>query len=122
VNLVAEIVEMIGRYSVLAERNLTPRLRRDNRLRTIQASLAIEQNSLTRELVTAIVDGKIESYVPKQGDFVSLTFDPQSGHEQEGCRPALVVSKDAFNRGTALAIVCPVTNSDRGIPFHACMY
>jgi len=58
------------------------------------------------------------SYVPKQGDFVAVTFDPQSGHEQKGRRPALVVSKDAFNRGTGLAIVCPVTNTRRDFPFH----
>lgn len=58
------------------------------------------------------------SYVPKQGDFVAVTFDPQSGHEQTGRRPALVVSKDAFNRGTGLAIVCPVTNTRRDFPFH----
>ncbi len=58
------------------------------------------------------------SYVPKQGDFVSVTFDPQSGQEQKGRRPALVLSKDAFNRGTGLAIVCPVTNRHRGFPFH----
>jgi len=57
-------------------------------------------------------------YVPKQGDFVALTFDPQSGHEQRGRRPAFVVSKDLFNRTTGLAFVCPVTNTDRGFPFH----
>ena len=44
-NLVAEIGEAIGRYTVLAEHNLTPRLRRENRIRTIQASLAIENNT-----------------------------------------------------------------------------
>ncbi len=58
------------------------------------------------------------SYVPKQGDFVAVSFDPQSGHEQRGRRPALVVSKEAFNRGTGLAIVCPVTNTRRDFPFH----
>ena len=58
------------------------------------------------------------SYVPRQGDFVAVTFDPQSGHEQKGRRPALVVSKDAFNRGTGLAIVCPVTSTRRDFPFH----
>lgn len=57
-------------------------------------------------------------YVPKQGDFIALTFDPQSGHEQKGRRPALVVSKELFNRGTGLALVCPVTNTSRGFPFH----
>ena len=58
------------------------------------------------------------AYLPKQGDFLSLTFDPQSGHEQRGRRPAIVVSKDLFNRTTGLAIVCPVTNAERGFPFH----
>ncbi|SFE67245.1 hypothetical protein [Nitrosomonas sp. Nm166] len=45
VSLVAEISEIIGRYTVLAEQNLTPRLRRENRIRTIHASLAIENNT-----------------------------------------------------------------------------
>lgn len=57
-------------------------------------------------------------YIPHRGDFISLSFDPQSGHEQKGRRPALVISHTAFNKGTGLAIVCPVTNTDRGIPFH----
>ena len=58
------------------------------------------------------------AYVPQQGDFIALTFDPQSGHEQKGRRPAFVVSKDLFNRRTGLAIVCPVTNTGREYPFH----
>lgn len=57
-------------------------------------------------------------YVPQKGDFVVLTFDPQSGHEQRGRRPALVVSNTLFNRNTALAIVCPLTNTDRSFQFH----
>ena len=57
-------------------------------------------------------------YVPKKGDFVVLTFDPQSGHEQKGRRPALVVSNTLFNRHTGLAMVCPITNTSRNIPFH----
>lgn len=57
-------------------------------------------------------------YVPRKGDFVSLSFDPQAGHEQKGRRPALVISNDLFNKHTGLAIVCPVTNTHRGIPFH----
>lgn len=57
-------------------------------------------------------------YVPKKGDFITLSFDPQPGHEQKGRRPALVVSNDLFNSYTGLAIVCPITNTDRGFPFH----
>ena len=57
-------------------------------------------------------------YVPKQGDFVILSFDPQSGHEQRGRRPALVVSNTLFNKHTGLAMVCPITNTNRSFPFH----
>ena len=57
-------------------------------------------------------------YVPRQGDFISLSFDPQAGHEQKGRRPAFVISKTLFNRHTGLAIVCPLTNTHRKIPFH----
>jgi mRNA interferase MazF len=56
--------------------------------------------------------------VPRKGDFVALTFDPQSGHEQRGRRPALVVSNDLFNKHTGLCIACPVTNARRDYPFH----
>jgi len=58
------------------------------------------------------------AYIPKQGDIIAITFDPQAGHEQKGRRPAYVVSKDLFNRSTGLAIVCPITNTDRAFPFH----
>lgn len=57
-------------------------------------------------------------YVPQKGDFVALTFDPQSGHEQKGRRPALIVSNTLFNQQTGLAIACPLTTTDRGYPFH----
>ena len=59
------------------------------------------------------------AYIPEKGDFISLTFDPQAGHEQKGRRPALVISNTLFNQKVGLAIVCPVTNTLRGIPFHA---
>lgn len=58
------------------------------------------------------------AYVPEKGDFIALSFDPQSGHEQKGRRPALVISNFLFNRATGLAIVCPITNTNRSIPFH----
>ena len=58
------------------------------------------------------------SYIPKKGDLIILTFDPQSGHEQKGRRPALVVSNTLFNQHTGLAIVCPITNTKCDFPFH----
>ncbi|MFP4085007.1 MAG: type II toxin-antitoxin system PemK/MazF family toxin [Desulfonatronovibrio sp.] len=61
------------------------------------------------------------SYIPDQGDIIAITFDPQSGHEQKGRRPVLVVSKKLFNESTGLAIVCPITNTVREFPFHVPM-
>lgn len=58
------------------------------------------------------------AYAPRKGDVIVLTFDPQSGHEQRGRRPALVVSNDLFNRKTGLCIVCPITSTRRDYPFH----
>ena len=58
------------------------------------------------------------SYIPRKGDYVAVTFDPQSGHEQKGRRPALVISNDLFNRHTGLALVCPITNTRRNYTFH----
>jgi len=57
-DLVARIGEEIGRQGLSRERGMTPALRRGNRLRSIQASLAIENNSLSLEQVTAVVAGK----------------------------------------------------------------
>jgi len=60
----------------------------------------------------------VPAYVPRKGDFVALSFDPQTGHEQRGRRPALVVSNDLFNKHTGLCIACPVTSARRDYPFH----
>ncbi|MCL2138550.1 MAG: type II toxin-antitoxin system PemK/MazF family toxin [Treponema sp.] len=57
-------------------------------------------------------------YNPKQGDIIFLDFDPQTGHEQKGRRPALVVSNEHFHARTNLALVCPITNSISGFPMH----
>ena len=57
-------------------------------------------------------------YVPQKGDLITLSFDPQSGHEQQGRRPGLVISNYLFNKHTGLVIVCPITNTNRQIPFH----
>jgi mRNA interferase MazF len=54
----------------------------------------------------------------KQGDIIWLDFDPQTGHEQRGRRPALVVSNESFNTFSSLTLVCPVTHTDKNHPFH----
>ena len=56
--LVTEIGEQVGRITILEEGSINPHLRRENRIRTIHSSLAIEHNSLTLEQVTAILNGK----------------------------------------------------------------
>jgi len=57
------------------------------------------------------------AYVPDRGDAVWLDFDPQSGHEQAGRRPAIVLSPAGYNRKVGLAIFCPVTTRIKGYPF-----
>ena len=56
-------------------------------------------------------------YVPKRGDVVWLSFDPQAGHEQAGRRPAFVLSPEPYNRKTGLLLACPVTSRIKGYPF-----
>lgn len=72
-NAVAEISELVGNHSAKTA-NLSPQLRRDNRIRTIQASLAIEHNSLTIDQVTAILDGKRVLGLPREIQEVRNAF------------------------------------------------
>ena len=58
-----------------------------------------------------------ERWTPAAGDFITVDFDPQAGHEQAGRRPALVVSERAYNEAARLAVVCPITNQAKGYPF-----
>lgn len=59
------------------------------------------------------------AYSAKQGDIIWITLDPQAGHEQKGRRPAFVLSNNTFNNFLrTAAMVCPITNTDRGIPMH----
>ena len=57
------------------------------------------------------------AYVPDAGHIIKVDFDPQAGHEQEGWRPAIVLSPASYNRPTGLAVVVPVTNHKKGYPF-----
>lgn len=54
---------------------------------------------------------------PERGDLVYINFSPQSGHEQSGERPAIVVSPHEFNMMTGFAVVCPITSKQKGYPF-----
>ena len=60
-------------------------------------------------------------FVPERGDLVKMSFDPQSGHEQAGWRPTLVISPALYNRASRLALACPVTSRVRGYPFEVAL-
>ena len=59
----------------------------------------------------------MKAFVPDQGDIVWLEFDPQSGHEQKGRRPALVLSPKSYNGKVGLMLCCPITSKTKGYPF-----
>lgn len=55
--------------------------------------------------------------VPDAGDIVWVDFTPQSGREQAGKRPALVLSPRSYNDKTGLMIACPITSRATGYVF-----
>ncbi len=57
------------------------------------------------------------TYVPQRGDVVWISLNPQTGHEQAGRRPALVVSPGSYNAKSGLALLCPITSHVKGYPF-----
>ena len=61
------------------------------------------------------------SYVPRRGDAIWITLDPQTGHEQAGRRPALVLSPASYNGRVGLALLCPITSQVKGYPFEVAL-
>ena len=61
--------------------------------------------------------GNGKGYIPKRGDLIWTDFNPASGHEQMGKRPALVLSTYSFNKTIQLAMVAPITSRVRGHGF-----
>ena len=57
-------------------------------------------------------------YIPKQGDICYMNFAPTKGYEQTGLRPAVVISKDSYNKYTNLAVICPITTNTKKFPTH----
>ena len=51
----------------------------------------------------------------KEGDIIWMNFNPQSGHERAGHRPALVLSPSSYNKATSLLVCCPMTTQIKGI-------
>jgi len=74
VQQVADIVELVTRWSYSDDSALTPQLRRNNRIRTIQASLALENNTLSIEQVTDVLDGKAVVGLPREIQEVRNAF------------------------------------------------
>jgi len=58
-----------------------------------------------------------KKYIPERGDIVWLNFNPVSGHEQQGKRPAIVISPVEYNKKTGLALFCPITSRVKNYPF-----
>jgi len=59
----------------------------------------------------------VKQYTPRRGDIVFINFNPQSGKEQSGKRPALIISPTTYNEKVGLAIMLPITNKAKGYPF-----
>ena len=75
IDYVAEIAELIGRLNASPLLSTNPTLRRANRIRTIHGSLAIEQNTLSLEQVTAVLNGKHVLAPPKDIAEVKNAFE-----------------------------------------------
>ncbi len=56
-------------------------------------------------------------YVPERGDLVLVSFAPRSGRAQDGRRPAVVLSPQAYNARVGLALFCPIVTEIMGYPF-----
>jgi mRNA interferase MazF len=54
--------------------------------------------------------------LPDRGSLVWLEFTPQAGREQAGRRPAIVLTTRSYHERSALAVVCPITSTERGWP------
>jgi mRNA interferase MazF len=63
----------------------------------------------------------VKPYIPDRGHLIKIDFDPGTGHEQMGWRPALVLSPASYNRPTGMAIVVPIMNKQKGYPFEVAL-
>jgi mRNA interferase MazF len=61
------------------------------------------------------------AFLPRRGDVIWITLDPQVGHEQRGRRPALVLSPEVYNEKVGLALLCPISSQVKGYPFEVAL-
>lgn len=59
----------------------------------------------------------VKNYSPKQGDIIWVNFTNTKGHEQQGKRPALIISDSRYNKKVGLALAAPITSNQKGYPF-----
>ena len=83
---IAEIAELVGHVNASLGLSANPTLRRTNRIRTIYSSLAIEQNTLSLDQVTAVLDGKRVIAPPK--DIANGTISNADVREMFGASAA----------------------------------
>ena len=57
------------------------------------------------------------SYCPDAGDLIWINLNPARGHEQQGRRPAVILSPRAYNERTGLCVACAITNQAKGFQF-----
>ena len=57
----------------------------------------------------------------KQGDIILMDFDPTKGKEQPCYRPALVISRTAFNQKRNLVVLCPITSNAKPLRLHVAL-
>jgi len=98
---VVKIVELLTRWEVAGDGALSPQLRRNNRIRTIQASLAIENNTLSIEQVTAVLEGKPVLGLPREIQEVRNAFAAyeQLPHWQAHCSADLLAAHGLLMAG-----------------------
>ncbi len=60
---------------------------------------------------------KSGNYIPERGDIIWISFNPQTGHEQSGHRPALVLSPQIYNSRTGMGLFCPITSRTKNYAF-----
>ncbi|OCA53069.1 endoribonuclease MazF [Photorhabdus namnaonensis] len=59
----------------------------------------------------------VSRFVPDAGDIIWIDFDPVTGHEQGGHRPAVVLSPFAYNNKVGLLLCVPCTTKAKDYPF-----
>ncbi|MDC0833307.1 endoribonuclease MazF [Geitlerinema sp. CS-897] len=57
------------------------------------------------------------SYIPDRGQIIYINFNPTKGREQQGRRPAFVLSPRKYNAKSSLAVMMPITSHRKGYPF-----